>query len=104
LCVRYEMPDGRGLYAITQPSGAKSWALRYRWLGQPKKLTLGSYPQVTLAQARRAAADALLDLADGRDPAAAKVAAKTAAELAEANTLRAIGEAHLAREESKPAG
>jgi integrase len=40
---RYEMSDGgcRGLYLVIQPSGAKSWAFRYRFDGQPKKLTLG---------------------------------------------------------------
>jgi integrase len=99
---RYEQPDGRGLYLITQPSGTKSWGLRYRWLGKPVKLTLGTYPAVSLAQARRLAADALLDLAHGRNPAAAKGAAKAAAELAATNTLRAVGEMYLAREEARP--
>jgi hypothetical protein len=46
---RQEIPDGRGgvrsLYFILQPSGAKSWALRYRTSsGKPVKLTLGGIP------------------------------------------------------------
>lgn len=40
---RYEVPDGhtRGLYAVVQPSGKISWALRYRIGEQSRKLTLG---------------------------------------------------------------
>ncbi len=60
---RYELPDGGGPYLIVQPSGAKSWAIRYRLYGRPEKLTVkGSYPAVTLAAARaeaRKAQDAL---------------------------------------------
>src|SRR3546814_18054683 len=40
---RKEIPDALlpGLYLVVQPSGAKSWAVRYRHGGQPRKLTLG---------------------------------------------------------------
>ena len=40
---RQEVPDPAltCLYLVIQPSGAKSWALRYRYRGKPKKLTLG---------------------------------------------------------------
>jgi hypothetical protein len=38
---RREISDGgSGLYLIVQPSGRKSWAIRYRFAGKPKKLTL----------------------------------------------------------------
>ena len=39
---RYEQPAGgvNGLYIVVQPSGAKSWALRYRFAGRTRKLTL----------------------------------------------------------------
>jgi Arm DNA-binding domain len=55
--VRKEVPDGKvsGLYLVAQPSGAKSWAVRYRIAGQPKKLTLGPYPTIDLATARKRA-------------------------------------------------
>jgi hypothetical protein len=47
--MRTEISDGgcAGLYLVVQPSGAKSWALRYRFAGAPKKLTLG--PKLVLA-------------------------------------------------------
>src|SRR6266540_448930 len=81
---RREMPDAgcRGLYLIVQPSGRKSWAIRYRFEGRPKKLTLDGAP--TLAAARKAATDALHELAQGRDPAALKFEAKATAEKATA--------------------
>src|SRR5215468_10322910 len=59
---RYEVPAGppTGLYLVIQPSGTKSWALRYRWHGQTRKLTFPeTYPDMGLAQAR---AEAVLKL------------------------------------------
>ena len=40
--IRREIPDpgARGLYVVVQPSGLKSFAVRYRFAGQPRKLTL----------------------------------------------------------------
>ena len=57
---RLETPDGKvaGLYFVQQPSGATSWALRYRAAGVPRKLTLGSFPALDIKAARRAAEEA----------------------------------------------
>lgn len=78
---RLEVPDGfvSGLYLVVQTSGKKSFAVRYRAGGAPRKLTLGAYPAMKLADARKAAKDILLDVAGGADPAAAKQAAKAEA-------------------------
>ena len=75
---RRELPDGkeRGLYLVSQPTGAKAWALRYRFQGQPRKLTIGSYPEIGIAKARVCAAKAKVLLADGIDPGTAKETAK----------------------------
>jgi integrase len=77
---RQEEPDGKigGLYLVVQPTGAKSWAVRYRASGKPRKLTLGAYPNLDLATARRRAQEALGDVAGGKDPASAKKAARVA--------------------------
>lgn len=64
-----------GLYLIVQPSGAKSWAVRYRFDGKPKKVTLGRHPSLDLKAARARAREALGQIAAGIDPAAAKVEA-----------------------------
>ena len=71
---RREVPDAflPGLYFIVQPSGAKSWAVRYRHDGRPRKHTLGPYPLLDLKAAREAASKALRAAAEGSDPATQK--------------------------------
>src|SRR5262245_5487678 len=103
---RFELTDGTsGLRLVVQPSGARSWCIRYRRPGSRRtaKLTIGSWPAVSLAQARADAAAALREIADGNDPSAARKDAKAAAEVVAGNTLRAIAEAHLRYEEGKSA-
>jgi integrase len=72
---RVEIPDGAvsGLYLIVQPSGAKSWAVRYRHHGRPAKLTLGPYPRMGLADARDGAKEALRLVSEGKNPTADRV-------------------------------
>jgi integrase len=88
--IRKEIPDGLlvGLYLVVQPSGAKSFAVRYRYAGQPRKLTLGAFPAITLEAARDIGGKALRAAAEGRDPATEKQAAKTDAKKAEAEAVR----------------
>ena len=70
--VRREISDGgSGLWLIIQPgSGSRSWACRFRFNGKPVKLTLGSYPKLSLAEARRDAGIALANVAAGINPVA----------------------------------
>jgi integrase len=81
---RREIPDGhtRGLFYVLQPSGAASWAFRYRFAGKTRKLTLGPYPALDLKASRQMASDAAQALARGDDPAAAKQQAKLTARAA----------------------
>ncbi len=76
---RREVPDGKvpGLYYVIQPSGSTSWALRYRHLGKPCKLTIGR-GAIPLSDARDLARQALVTVARGDNPAADKVAKKAA--------------------------
>ena len=91
---RREIPDGKvtGLYLVMQPSGVKSWALRYRSGGRPAKFTIGSYPDLSLAEARRKAEEARGKLAGGTNPAEEKKAAREAQKAAEtpADLLRTV--------------
>lgn len=54
---RYELPDpgARGLYVVVHPSGKRSFVVRYRHVGVPRKLTLQA--GISLAAARKLAAD-----------------------------------------------
>lgn len=96
--VRREISDGAlpGLYLVVQPSGAMSWAVRYRFGNRPRKMTIGPYPVFTLAQAREAAGAALRAVSEGRDPGAEKLA-KVAERSDVANLATAILDEFLQR-------
>ena len=98
------MPDkaARGLYVQVFPSGKTSFAVRYRSpVGdkKPKKLTLQA--GISLAVARKMAADAMHEVAQGRDPREAKKAQAAKAATAAANTVQAICEDYFKREHGK---
>jgi integrase len=61
--------DGGGLYLEVAPAGTKSWLFMWKVSGHRRALGLGSYPTVSLAKARIAAADAKKAVAEGIDPA-----------------------------------
>jgi integrase len=91
---RRELPDpgARGLYVIVEPSGFKSFAVRFRFDGKPKKLSLGN---ISLSSARKAAAHALHEVTEGRDPTASKKQATAERKAIEADTLSAIAEKYF---------
>src|SRR5262245_46768482 len=92
--VRYEVADSqRGLKLVVFPSGEKSFICRYRFNGVMRKLTFGG---IALVAARKAAADALFEVHQGRDPALAKQASKRKAAAVAAETVQAICERYLA--------
>lgn len=68
----YKLSDGRGLYLLVQPNGAKYWRLKYRLGRKEKLLAIGVYPDVSLAQARAACDEAKALLRDNRDPSLVK--------------------------------
>jgi integrase len=93
---RREIPDGgSGLYLIVQPSGHKSYAVRYRLPGSPKthKFTLDGWP--SLADARVQAAAALAEVKKGNDPGKDKRRAKEKRGIAAANTFEAVAQIYL---------
>lgn len=92
--MRQEIPDPAhpGLYLVVQPSGAKSWALRYRFGGKPRKLTLGKLTTLSLADARKAASEALGAVERGRDPGVDKKLDKAARRAGDTKVRTLIGE------------
>jgi hypothetical protein len=80
---RKETPDFgvgavRGLYEVTQPSGRKSWAFRYRFGGKSSKYTIGPSPEISRKEARIFAHKAIIKRAEGIDPAAERRAQREA--------------------------
>ena len=64
--------DEKGLYLEVTPSGGRFWRLKYRFNGRESTLTIGSYPEISLAQARRARDEARIQLYNNIDPNAVK--------------------------------
>ncbi len=64
-------------------AGRKTWGIVYRHDGRKRRLTLGTYPSLSLADAREWAKDALREAAHGNDPAADKQAKRKAETLGE---------------------
>jgi integrase len=98
---RQEIADGQtpGLYLLVQPTGGKSWAVRYSRNGRVKKVTLGSYPALPLAEARRRALSIAASVANGADPAEEKKVERKAAARAPdvVRTVRTIADEFLKR-------
>jgi integrase len=91
-----KLSDGNGLVLLLYPNGSKYWAYRYRYLGKEKTLSLGVYPEVTLAEARQKLADARKLVADGQDPSEARKAVKRQAAISTENSFEAIGREWIA--------
>jgi integrase len=86
--------DGGGLYLQVSKAGAKSWVLRYERGGRRREMGLGSLLNVSLATARKKAAEARALLGNGIDPLAEKQA-RLAAERGSL-TFREAAEAYIA--------
>lgn len=78
---------GTGLYLLITPTG-KYWRYDYRYAGKRKTLALGTYPVVTLKQAREAHAQAKQRLSEGIDPMVEKKARK----VEDMQTFRVVAE------------
>jgi integrase len=86
----YKMGDSLGLFLLVAPTGGKLWKLKFRVDGKEKKLSLGSYPDLTLTNARKKRDDARKGLAAGVDPALEKRLAKLRRREDTANTFSVI--------------
>ncbi|MDG9950405.1 integrase arm-type DNA-binding domain-containing protein [Acinetobacter ursingii] len=64
--------DEKGLYLEVTPAGGRFWRIKYRFNNRESTLTIGSYPEISLAQARRARDEARIQLYNNIDPNAVK--------------------------------
>lgn len=74
---QYKLFDNDGLFLLVVPAGGKWWRFKYRFGGKEKLLSLGTYPEVSLAMARERRDEARRQVADGIDPSQARKALKT---------------------------
>jgi integrase len=100
---QYKLHDVNGLFLLVTPPGGKLWRLKYRFQGKEKLISLGSYPEVTLAEVRRKRDEARKALAEGRNPSVEKKRAALAAAISAGNTFHAVAEAFIAKREREGA-
>jgi hypothetical protein len=93
--------DGGGLYLEVSPAGGKLWRWKYRIAGKEKRLSLGTYPDTGLADARAKHAAARKLLAAGIDPGEQRKAEKAATQERSANTFAAVAAELLAQRAKK---
>ncbi len=86
----FKLYDGGGLYLWVQTSGSKWWRYKYRFGDKEKLLALGTYPEVSLAEARGKHAIARKKLAANIDPNDAKKEEKRAALLNSENSFESV--------------
>ena len=92
----YKLFDGGGLYLRVTPAGGKHWKMKYRQAnGKEGLLSFGSYPALSLEQARRKRDEAKSQLFSGRDPAELRRQDKAEMHSQAKNTFRAITTAWL---------
>jgi len=92
------MFDAQGLYLEVSPSGGRWWRLKYRVAGAEKRISLGTFPEVSLADARERRDAARKLLAQGLDPSAERKAERRAAELRDANSFEAVAREWYAKQ------
>jgi integrase len=64
----YKLSDEKGLFLLVTPTGGRWWRFKYRFAGKEKSLSLGIYPEITLAEARNKLMEARKLLQAGHDP------------------------------------
>jgi integrase len=87
--------DGGGLTFTLSAKRTAAWVLRYRFGGKPRELTIGRYPDITLAKARELATEARAKIQQGADVAREKQKAST--ERAAAKSLRQLATDYMER-------
>ncbi|HET7831821.1 MAG TPA: integrase arm-type DNA-binding domain-containing protein [Gallionella sp.] len=93
-----KLSDEKGLFLLVTPSGGKWWRLKYRFGGKEKLLSLGTYPEVSLKEARERRDEARKLLAGGVDPSANRKAVKAAKSERAANSFEAIAREWFAKQ------
>ncbi len=88
----YLLADGEGLYLRVRPTG-KVWVYRYKQAGTEAKLSLGHYPAVSLAAARKRSRAEAEKRAGGIDPREARREEEERERVARLNTFELMARA-----------
>jgi hypothetical protein len=86
----YTLGDSDGLSLAISAQGRKSWHFRYYWQATQKRMSLGTYPEVTLREARHLRDQARALLRKGVNPRLDRKRKQQAVHLAQENSFEAI--------------
>lgn len=91
----YKLADGLGMYLWVSTTGARVWRLSYRLAGRAQTMSLGAYPDVSLAGARGKRDAARTALREGGDPMATRRATRSGVTLRQASETYWAGRGDL---------
>jgi len=94
----YKLFDGSGLHLYVKPNGSKLWRLTYSWVGKQKTLSLGQWPDLSLADAREKRDEARKLIVAGRDPSHEKKLAFARAKFEEDDSFKAVAKEWIAKQ------
>jgi integrase len=86
--------DAKGLFLLVNPNDTRWWRFRYKVKGREKLISLGTYPDVNITDARKKCKAARRQLDDGIDPSAKRKAERSSNAL----TFKAVAEEWLERQ------
>ena len=82
--------DGGGLYLLVTSTGGKLWRFKYRFAGKSKLMSFGTYPEISLSDARDRRTEARKQVANGIDPGEVRKARKEAKIAESEDTFEAV--------------
>lgn len=94
----YKVSDFEGLFVLVKPNGSKLWQFKYRMDGKERLLSIGVYPNISLAQARKTKDGARANVAAGIDPSEAKQQAKRQRREVNDQTFEKLGAEFFAKQ------
>lgn len=94
---QFKLADEKGLYLLIAPNGGKWWRIDYRFEGRRKTLSMGVYPDVSLAEARERRDAARKLVAQGVDPGESRKAHRAAQDERAANSFEVVAREWFAK-------
>lgn len=93
--------DGGGLFLLITSKGNKGWRFKYRYNGTDKLMSFGTYPEVSLSQARKCREEAREQVANGINPSEVRKATKAAQVESSANSFEVVAREWIGKQQNK---
>lgn len=97
----YAFTDGDGMYLEVTPNGGKWWRFKYRFDGKQKRLSLGTYPDTGLKDARDKRYEARKQLSNGVDPASVRKVSKVMVTASSTEGFEVVAREWIAKQSPK---